>query len=141
MDNTLVTVGSKRPSRKLKDFIEKLKDMGFKVIIISNSGRSRLSPFKNILEVDCAASAKKPSKRKYQKILSEYKYNESEIVTIGDQLVTDILGGNKMGIYTILVDPINHKELIWTKFNRIKEKFIMYKLKNKNLFEKGKYYE
>lgn len=141
LDNTLVTVGSKKPTRKVKDFIEKLKDMNFKVIIISNSGRNRLSPFKNILEVDCAANARKPSKKKYEKILSEYKYDESEVVAIGDQLVTDIYGGNRMGIYTVLVDPISKRELIWTKFNRMKEKIVMYKLKRKNLFEKGKYYE
>lgn len=141
LDNTLVPLYLKRPTRKVKDFIEILKDMGFKVIIISNSGKNRLLPFKRILEVDCAASSKKPSKNKYIKIMNEYKYNESEIAAIGDQIVTDIFGGNRIGIYTVLVDPISRREYIWTKFNRIKEKIIIHKLKRKKLFEKGIYYE
>lgn len=141
LDNTIIPTYLSKPTRKLKDFIEKLKDMKLKVIIISNSGKKRLLPFKDILEVDCAASARKPSKKKYQKILDEYKYDVSEIVVIGDQLVTDIFGGNRMGFYTILVDPISKQEYIWTKFNRIKEKCIMFNLKRKNLFKRGSYYE
>lgn len=142
LDNTIVPVNEKKPSRKLKDFFERLKDMGFKIIILSNSGKIRLTPFKNILEVDCGASARKPSKKKYQKILNDYKYKECDVAVIGDQIVTDVFGGNRMGIYTILVTPINKKnEYIWTKINRIKENIIIHKLKNKKLFEKGKYYE
>jgi len=141
LDNTIIPTYLPKPTRKLKDFIEKVKDMKLKVIIISNSGKKRLLPFKDILEVDCAASAKKPSKKKYQKVLDEYKYDVSEIVVIGDQLVTDIFGGNRMGFYTVLVDPISKKEFIWTKFNRIKENFIMFKLKRKGLLKRGNYYE
>lgn len=141
LDNTIVPVNIKKPSRKLKDFVERLKDMGFKIIIISNSSRNRLSQFKKILEVDCAASARKPSLKKYKKILSEFKYNESDVAAIGDQLVTDIYGGNKAGIFTVLVDPISKYELVWTKINRIKEKFIIRKLEKNKLFKRGKYYE
>ena len=60
LDNTLVPSFKNKPTRKVKDLIEKLKDMGFKVIIFSNSNKKRLTPFKNILEVDCSYSSKKP---------------------------------------------------------------------------------
>lgn len=141
LDNTLVPSFKNKPTRKVKDLIEKLKDMGFNVIIFSNSNKKRLTPFKNVLEVDCSYSSKKPFSKKFKKVLKEYKYNQSEVAIVGDQIVTDIYGGNRVGIFTILIKPINDKELIFTKFNRIIEKKIIKKLERRNIFKKGEYYE
>ena len=141
LDNTLVPSFKKKPTRKLKDFIERLKDMGFKVVIFSNSNKKRLQPFKNVLEVDCSYSSRKPFQKKFKKVLKEYKYNQSEVAMIGDQIVTDIYGGNKMGIFTVLVKPINKKELFFTKINRILENKIIRKLEKKKIFKRGEYYE
>lgn len=141
LDNTLVPNNIKKPSRKVKDFIERLKDMGFKVIIFSNTNKNRLTPFKKTLEVDCAASSRKPLKRKYKKVLTEYKYLESEVAMIGDQIVTDIYGGNRMGIFTVLIKPMAKNEPIWTKCNRVRENYIIKKMEKRNLFSRGKYYE
>ena len=140
-DNTLIAKGVTRTSKKTKDYIERLKDMGFKVILFSNAGKKKLKPFKEKLEVDCAASAKKPFKHKFKKIIKEFNYEENEIAMIGDQFFTDILGGNRMGIFTVLVEPINKKEMFITKLNRIFEKIVIRRLKRKGLFEKGKFYD
>ena len=141
LDNTLVPSFKKKPTRKLKDFIESVKEHGFKVIIFSNSNKKRLTPFKNVLEVDCSYSSRKPFQKKFKKVLKEYKYSQSEVAMVGDQIVTDIYGGNKMGIFTILVKPINNKELIFTKFNRILENKIIKKLEKRKIFKRGEYYE
>ncbi len=141
LDNTLVPYYRKGPTRKIKDFIENIKDMGFKVILFSNSSKKRLTPFKDILEVDCSASSRKPFSKKFKKVLTEYKYSESEVAIIGDQIPMDIFGGNRMGIFTILVNPISDKELIWTKFNRLYEKIIIKKMEKKGMFRRGNYYE
>ena len=68
-------------------------------------------------------------------------YNQSEIAVVGDQLLTDILFGNKMGITTILVNPLSLTDKIFTRFNRYRERKIYKKLYKNNLFTKGKYYE
>ena len=115
--------------------------MGFKVIIFSNSGKIRLRPFKEELEVDCAFNCKKPLKKKFNIIMKEFKFQESEMVIVGDNIVTDILGGNKVGITTILVNPISKKETIVAKISRKYEKHISKKLSKKELFYRGKYYE
>lgn len=141
LDNTLVACNKNKPSRKLKDFIEKLKDMGFKIIIFSNSNKKRLTPFKKVLEVDCSYSSKKPFQGKFKKVLREYKYSQSEVAIIGDQLLTDVLGGNRMGIFTVLIKPISSKELLGTKINRIFEKRIIRKLEKNNIFKRGNYYD
>jgi len=141
LDNTIAPLSIKKPNKKIKDHFMKLKNMGFKIIIFSNSGKVRLKPFKEELEVDCAFSCKKPMRKKFDLILKEYKYNISEVVIVGDNIITDILGGNKVGITTILVNPISNKEKTTTRICRIYEKKIITKLAQKELFYRGKYYE
>lgn len=141
LDNTLVPYYKNKPTRKVKDFIEKIKDMGFKVIIFSNSNKKRLAPFKNILEVDCAASSRKPFQTKFKKVLSEYKYSQSEVAMIGDQIITDVYGGNRMGIFTVLVKPMSNKEAFQTKLNRVFENIIIKQLEKKNMFKRGDFYD
>ena len=55
--------------------------------------------------------------------------------------MTDILGGNRFGIYTILVDPLGKKDLKITTFNRFLENRIIKKLSKRNILKRGKYYE
>ncbi len=141
LDNTLAPLSLKKPNKKIKDHFSKLKNMGFKVIIFSNSNKKRIKPFKDELEVDCAFNCKKPMKKKFNLILKEFKYKESEVVIIGDNIITDVLGGNKVGITTILINPISTKERKITKVLRIYEKYIIRKLSKKELFYRGKYYE
>ena len=140
LDNTIITRDNKKPTKKVIDLIEGLKEIGFRIIIFSNAGKKKLIPFKEILEVDCSAKSMKPFKKKFKKVIKEYRFSENEIALIGDQLMTDILGGNRVGIYTILVDRISGKELIFTKINRFLEKIVRLRLKKVG-FEKGKYYE
>ena len=141
LDNTVAPLSIKKPNKKIKDLFVKLKNMGFKVIIFSNSGKLRLKPFKEELEVDCAFSCKKPMRKKFDIILREYKYGISEVVIVGDNIVTDVLGGNKVGITTILVNPISNKERPISKISRLCERKKMRKLAKHELFFRGKYYE
>ena len=80
-------------------------------------------------------------KRKFVKLLYENDYNESEVAIIGDQILTDVLGGNLVGITTILVNPISQKDFFLTNFTRIIERKIIKKLRNYELFTLGKYYD
>ncbi len=60
---------------------------------------------------------------------------------IGDQIVTDVLAGNRYHIKTILVDPLGEKDLKITALNRIIENYIVKKYSKKKIFERGKYYD
>ncbi len=140
LDNTLVSVKAEVPPKKIKELFAYL-EKDFKVIILSNSGYKRLIPFKEGLNVDTAASSRKPFKKKYLKIMHIYKFKEHEIAAIGDQLLTDILGANRVGITSILVSPIGEYEKVCTKINRFFEKFVFWHLKRKNLLIKGEYYD
>lgn len=141
LDNTLVPCRVDKPNKKIKDLFAELEEMGFKLILMSNSGKERLTPFKEILNVDTAARSFKPKKDKYLKIMKEYKYSPEDIAAIGDQLLTDVYGANRLGIKSVLVNPISNVDFTVTFFNRCLEKIIMTKLHKKDLFTRGKYYE
>ncbi len=141
LDNTIAPITMKEPNKKIIDLFNDLKNKGFKIVIFSNSTKARVKSFKEALGVDGVHSALKPFKGKYKKVMSLYEFQEPQIACIGDQLITDIKGGNRMGLTTILVNPVGVKERFTTKLNRYFEKRILRKLRDKDLFAKGKYYE
>lgn len=141
LDNTCVPYVEKLPSKKLIELFDRLKDMGFKIIIFSNASKKRLEPFKKSLVVDCSYSSKKPSKRKFIKVLRMFKFDLSEVAIIGDQLFTDIFGGNRVGIKTILVNPMSSDDMFITKIFRVLEKGQYKKMNKRGIFTLGKYYE
>lgn len=141
LDNTLVPIRSTKPTKENKELLAYLDDLEFKVILMSNSGKKRVEPFKEELNIDSSYSSLKPLKRKYKKILKIYNYKDVEIACIGDQLLTDILGANKMHFTSILVDKLNEEDFIWTKFNRFLENKIIKSFEKKATFKRGDYYD
>lgn len=141
LSNTLESENTKSPSRKVKDLFEDLKEMGFKLIIMSNNFKKEVTPFKELLCVDSCYLAFKPLKRKYKKILNIFNYSVHEVACIGDQLFFDILGANKMKFTSILVNPISADEFAVAKLNRKIENMFIKRLTEKDLFQRGRYYE
>lgn len=140
LDNTIAPYKVTEPDQKVKELIARL-EADFKVIIVSNSGKNRLRPFKEKLNVDVAFSSKKPLKGKYKKILELYHFKIDEVACIGDQLLTDILGANRMGLTSILVNRVAKYEMFPTRINRFMEKFILKKLAKQNILVSGVYYD
>lgn len=141
LGNTLVPESVKSPTRKVKDLFEDLKDMGFRLVILSNRSKKEVTPFKELLCVDSAYLSFKPFKRKYKKIMKVYDLKDNEIACIGDELFYDILGANRMNFTSILVNPISTDDFAVTKVTRKLENLVMKHLTKKDLFEKGRYYE
>jgi len=141
LDNTLAPLDVDIPDKKLLDFFLYLEDMGFKSVILSNAKKKRVEPFKERCNVDSAFNSHKPLKRKYLKVLNLYSLKDTEIACIGDELLTDILGANKMGFTSILVNPIGEKEKYLTKINRFIENRIMKSFMKRGVFRKGSYYD
>lgn len=141
LDNTVVPSKSIEPSLKAKDLFISLKQKGFRVIIFSNSPKFRIKKFQSFFEVECICNAMKPWSKNFRKVMSNHRLSENEVAIIGDQIMTDVVGGNKVGITTILVNPIATRDFIWTIPNRIRERKIMKKLRDRDLFCKGRYYE
>ena len=141
LDNTLLEVNSYIPKDDTIKLIERLKK-DFKVYIISNNSHSdRLITAANSLDVNYVKFAMKPFGKAFKKVLKENNYKKEDMCIIGDQIMTDVLGGNRFGIFTILVEPLSEQELKVTGINRFFERRQLKRLLRQNKFKKGEYYE
>lgn len=140
LDNTLVTITETTPREEVKVLFKNLKEKGFKIFIVSNSIKSRVKPFADELKVDYLSSSKKPNTLKLSALLLKSRFGIDEIAIIGDSMMDDIVCGNEIGITTVLIDQIGKKEFPMAKIKRFKERKIQKKLRDKDLFTKGRYY-
>lgn len=122
IDNTLVPTHAKDADIKIKSYIEGLKAAGIKAVIVSNARKERVEHFCRALEIDYVYKALKPFKRGYRDAMNIMGLTPERIAIIGDQLFTDILGGNLLGMKSILIEPIDPDEPLLIKFKRIIEK-------------------
>lgn len=140
LDNTLAPVSENKPSKDIQELFAYIDDLNIKIIILSNSKKQRVAPFKEILNVDSAYLSMKPFKFKIKKVLKMFRFEFSEVALAGDQILTDVLGANRCGITSIFLDPLTDEDKFITKINRKIEKIILNNLKKKGIYEKGKYY-
>ena len=139
LDNTIALIDQHKIESKTKKLFKKLEE-DFILIIISNNKKLRVSEYAETLKCDYVSFAMKPLLHSYRRIKNKYNLNYKEMCMIGDQLVTDILAGNRLSIYTILVDPIGTKDLKITSLNRFIERRILKYYSKKNIMKRGEYY-
>ena len=135
LDNTLVSYKVERPTPEIFEWKKMVEEIGFEVIIVSNNNKDRVKLFADELGVPYYAKAMKPLKKGFKRgiKLGSRKYDASEVLEIGDQLLTDVFGSKRMGYYTVLVRAIDHKTEKWTtRFNRKNEVKMLKKCKKKN---------
>lgn len=140
LDNTISPAKEIVLSSKVKKLFDKLKK-DFKIILFSNNFKKRVSKFGSYYDVDIACVSLKPFAHKYKYILKKYGYEKKEVAAIGDQLLTDIQGGNLMGITTVLVEPLSKIDEKETWLNRKIEERIFSVFDEKNILKKGRYYD
>ena len=124
VDNTIIPYYQKVPGKKERAFVDGLKGKGFEVIVFSNNTDKRVRPVAEALGTDYYCWAFKPLPFKMLKVIKERKFDKKKVICMGDQLLTDTLAGNLIGIYTIYVKPICPSDSITTKLNRKIERFI-----------------
>ncbi|PWI57195.1 YqeG family HAD IIIA-type phosphatase [Sulfoacidibacillus thermotolerans] len=125
LDNTLVEWNSPHATEKLIAWLLHVQKLGFRICILSNNDALRVSNFARLVEIPALHKARKPRRRSFYTALQLLKTTREETAMIGDQLFTDILGGNRMGLYTILVEPIHPQEFAGTRLVRVAEKLIL----------------
>lgn len=139
LDNTLALLEDRECPVRVKELIDRLKE-DFFVLIITNNIRRRVIPYENALGIPSISMAMKPLTRGLREVQRRYKFKKNEMVMIGDQIMTDIVSGNKFKIKTILVDPLGQKDLKITSINRYIENRIVKRYSKKGIFRRGNYY-
>ncbi|MFS0644171.1 YqeG family HAD IIIA-type phosphatase [Siminovitchia sp. 179-K 8D1 HS] len=135
LDNTLVEWDRPNATPRLVDWLEEMKRNNMKITIVSNNNQSRVKAFSEPLSIPFIHKARKPLGSGFRKAAKEMGLSREETVIVGDQLLTDIFGGNRAGFYTILVVPVAQSDGFFTRFNRMIERKIMASLKRKGLIQ------
>ncbi|MBE7050461.1 MAG: YqeG family HAD IIIA-type phosphatase [Ruminococcaceae bacterium] len=138
IDNTLVAHTEPTPPGDVLEYFENLKQWGIKYAIVSNNSHERVHSFCKDLGVPYYGKALKPRKKYLKKTLGELEIKKEECALVGDQLFTDIFGGNRMGFLSVLVTAVGCDETSFVSFKRKFEKRILEK--NKDIL-RGRLYE
>lgn len=135
LDNTLV--GAKAPLAypELIAWFELVKKTGFQLIIVSNNRLERVSSFATPLDIQYVHEARKPSLKPFKKAMKMMGLSNTETIMVGDQMMTDVFGGNRLGLLTVLVLPISIQDEGWTtRINRRVERIALTNLRKKGLW-------
>ena len=115
LDNTITEWHSSLISREAKQFLADLQAAEVKFCLLSNNRGKRVREMAEALGMDYVTNARKPFKKGYLDACEIMGLKPAEAAMVGDQLFTDIYGGRKAGVYTILVKPIGKREMWGTK--------------------------
>ncbi len=129
LDNTVTEWNSQEVRSEVVAWMTAVKAQGFKACIASNNGRERVVSVAEGLGIPFVSKAGKPRRRAFQRALQVMGSSPEETAVIGDQIFTDILGGNRLDLFTILVVPINKREFIGTRVMRKFEIMVLRKIR------------
>jgi len=122
IDNTLVDYGvyDVIPEANL-EWLNRAKAVGVKCILYSNASQWKIDRIKKVADLPGVSKVYKPAYALLDKALGIIGCAKNEVILIGDQVCTDILGGNLGGVITVLVEPLTEKDWPGTKLLRMIE--------------------
>lgn len=133
VDNTLID-RNKNLSKEIIEWSNELQGQGIKMYILSNTNKKeKVRAVAEKLSIPYEMFAKKPFKKGFLKIQKILNIKPENIAVVGDQLFTDIIGGNRCNMFTILVDPVDKKDYWYTAWKRPLENKLKQKLKKGEL--------
>ncbi len=125
IDNTLVPTHTREPDEKCMEWIVRMKEAGIGLCIVSNASLQRVTKFNEKLSLHTIHRAYKPSTEAFHKGAALMGIESRNVAVVGDQIFTDVYGGNKAGMLTILVNPLHKKEFFFVRMKRIPEKYVL----------------
>lgn len=106
LDYTLAESHVKEPEDSIIDWVKSLDEYKIKISIISNNHQKRVDTFnKKLGLLNSIGGAKKPFKKSFLNVANKMELTPDKIAVVGDQIFTDVLGGNAVGMFTIMVNP------------------------------------
>ena len=130
VDNTLIDY-EKKLINGIDNWCREIKKKDIKLCILSNSNnKDKVKEIADKLDIPCLYFGTKPLKRGFKKAKRILNLENKNIAVVGDQIFTDILGANRCNMFSILVKPINEKDIFFvTKIVRNLEKIVINKYK------------
>ena len=127
VDNTLIYY-NKELLKGVDEWCEKLKEKNIKFCIVSNSNnKEKVKQVAEKLDIPFISFGMKPLKRGLKKAKKILQLEYKNIAVVGDQIFTDVIGANRLGMFSILVKPLETKDIWITKFKRPLEEAVIKK--------------
>ena len=133
LDNTLIEWDRPDATEEIAQWLNEMNEAGIRVIIASNNHEERVKRFAEPLGIPYIYRAKKPLGAAYYAAMKEIRLKSNEVAMVGDQLLTDIMGANRLKLYTFLVRPVAESDGFVTRFNRFIERRVFNTLKRKGI--------
>lgn len=124
LDNTVVAWNAPAPTETVRQWVGRVRAAGVQMCIVSNNFSSRTQAVGRALDVPVVAAAVKPIPWGFRRAMALMGTQASQTALIGDQVFTDILGGNLLGVCTILVEPLSTQEFPTTRLIRRLERLV-----------------
>ncbi len=124
LDNTIAPFDIPEPTDVDIEFFKSLVNKGFKICLVSNNKPDRVHKFNEKLALAVVPKAGKPKSSGILKAIKLIDGNIDNTVLVGDQLFTDVWVGNRLGLFTILVEPIANRDEFTVKLKRGIEKLV-----------------
>jgi hypothetical protein len=139
LDNTVAVWNSLEIPPAIERWVQDAKAAGLRLCILSNSSkRRRVHALAERLGVTAfARPLLKPFGSGYRRALAHLQADPAHTVAIGDQLFTDVFGGNRLGLHTILVEPLSGEEFVTTKVSRLGEVLVRWLMRRRGLLDDG----
>lgn len=125
LDNTLLAHYGFEFTIEVIDWLKKVSEEGFLVCIVSNGSPHRTLALAEKLGIPAIPRSSKPRRRGLRKALEQLGLAPDQAAMVGDQIFTDVWAGNRMGLYTVLVNRIDTQEPWFFWIKRVLEKVIL----------------
>lgn len=124
VDNTMSTHHGQALTDGLLEWIDRMNKNGIKLMVLSNSKRKRIEPFAARISLPFISLGCKPLPTGYLRGVRALGEKRKNVAIVGDQIFTDVLGGNLVGVKTVLLTPIKLEDGLSFKIRRNLEKKI-----------------
>jgi HAD superfamily phosphatase (TIGR01668 family) len=125
LDNTVVHWDRQDTAPEFVQWIEQAKEDSFRMCLVSNSFGARVARFSEALDIPAIAQAAKPRRRSFRRAMEIMGTTAENTAVIGDQIFTDVLGGNRLHLFTVLVSPLSPLEFWTTRLIRRVERLVI----------------
>ena len=106
VDETLVPMKQKEVAPELQQWVASIRKITPIWLVSNNLSQNRIGNIARSLDLPYILGAKKPSRRKLKQAATEMNLPVERVAMVGDRLFTDVLAGNRLGMFTILVEPM-----------------------------------